>query len=199
MPGIWIAPSVKDACTPRGGRGDSDARRLSPKCSKRAHAYAGGGDPSPRHDQFLGTRVGEASNPGPAPLGPWDPDPAFTSQFATFGEGCVIFVYHGLRDRGGSPTLSFRAAAPLGGTAAAFRVLREGHLFCGLTTGQAYVCAGARPVLPHWGGPTNSTSATPVPKRLLSEYAWPHQDLPGRRETQSGRVNLGHMPTWRVG
>ena len=135
--GIWTAPSAKDACTPRGGRGDLDSRRPNPECSKRAHACAEESDHSPRHDQFLGIRVGEASNPGPAPLGPWEPDPAFTSQFATFGEGWVVFVYNGLHDRDGSPTLSFKAAAPLGGRAATFRVLGEGHLFCGLATGQA--------------------------------------------------------------
>ena len=96
--------------------------------------------------------MGEASNPGPVPLDPWDLDPAFSSLFAIFGEGWVVFVFQGLHDRGGSPTLSFRAVAPLGGRAATFRVLGEDHLFSGLVAGQAYVCAEARPVLPHWEG-----------------------------------------------
>ena len=147
-----IAPSVEGAHTPWSGRAENIARGSSPRCSKRAHACAEDGDPGPRHGRFLGTRAGEASNPGPAPLDPWDPDPAFTSLFATFGEGWVVFVFQGLHDRGGSPTLSFKAVAPLGGRVATFRVLGGDNLFSGLLAGQAYFCAEARPVLPHWEG-----------------------------------------------
>ena len=175
-PRSWIAPSVKGARTPWSGRGESIARGSSPRCSKRAHACAEDGDPSPRHDRFLGTRVGEASNPGHAPL---DPCPAFNSLFATFGEGWVAFVFQGLHDRGGSPTLSFKAVAPLGGRAATFRVLGEDHLFSSLLAGQAYVCAEARPVFPHWEGahefhvghPGSRTAAVGV-RMAPSGLAW---------------------------
>ena len=194
-----LAPSVEGARAPWNGREECIARGSSRGCSKRARACVGNGDPGPRHDRFLGTRVGEASNPGPVPLDPWDLDPAFSSLFAIFGEGWVVFVFQGLHDRGGSPTLSFRAVAPLGGRAATFRVLGEDHFFSGLIAGQAYVCAEARPVLPHWEGAHEFTSVTPDFERPSSEYAWPLRDLPGQRATLSGKVGRGHTPTWRVG
>merc|ERR1711906_30518 len=83
---------------------------------------------NPRRDRFLGVRVGEASNPGPGPLGPWEPDPAFTSRFATFGEGWVAFVYLGVPSRRQGSDLSFEAGAPRGDRVATFRVLGDGHL-----------------------------------------------------------------------
>ena len=120
---VCVAPSASEARGPREGRGDLDTCRAGPQRVERAHTRAEENDRTPRHDRFLGIRVGEASNPGPAPLGPWEPDPAFTSRFATFGEGWVVFVYLGVHDRDGSPSLSFRAGAPLGGKVATFHVL----------------------------------------------------------------------------
>ena len=142
---------------------------------------------------------GGASNLGPAPLGPWEPDPAFTSQFATFGEGWVVIVFLGLHDRDGSPTLSFRAAAPLGGRVATFRVLAQGQFFCGLATGRAYVCAEARPVLPHCEGAHEFHVGHPGSQTAVINIRLAPSDLTGRRETLSSGVSLGHTPTWRVG
>ena len=96
--------------------------------------------------------MGEASNPGPGPLGPWEPDPAFTTRFATFGEGWVAFVYLGVPSQREGSDLSFEAGAPRGDRVATFRVLGDGHLFQGLNLGHAYVCAEARPILPNWEG-----------------------------------------------
>ena len=129
----------------------------------------------------------EASNPGPAPLGPWEPDPAFTSQFATFGEGWVALIYLGVLDRDETPPFSFRAGAPLGGRVATFHVLGEGHLFCGLTTGRAYVCAEARPIMPNWEGAhefhvghPGSQAAVVSIRMAPSGLAWTTED-PGRQ------------------
>ena len=155
----------------------------TPSVIERAHTCAEENDRTPRHDMFLGIRVGEASNPGPAPLGPWEPDPAFTSQFATFGEGWVAFVYLGVLDRDGSPSLSFKAGAPLGSKVATFHVLGERHLFCGLITGRAYVCAEARPVMPNWEGahefhvghPGSQTAVVSI-RMAPSGLAWSTED-----------------------
>ena len=143
---LWVV----GARTPLGKREKGIAPGPSRVFSKRAHGCGKNGDPRPSHDRFQSTRVGDASNPGPTPLGPWDPDPDHTSRFAIFGEGWVAFVFKGLHGHGGGPPLSFCAAAPLGGRAATLRVMGEGHLFNGLVVGQAYVCAEARPVLPRW-------------------------------------------------
>lgn len=84
-----------------------------PSCGASKRARGGGeyGDPHPNHDRFQSTRVGEASNPGPTALGPWDPDPDHTSRFAIFGGGWVVFVFKGLQNQSGGPLPSFRAMA----------------------------------------------------------------------------------------
>ena len=143
---------VVGARHPLGNREKGVAPGPSRGFSKRARGCGKNGDPRPNHDRFQGTRVGEAPNPRPTPLAPWDPDPDHTSRFAIFGEGWVVFVLKGLHGQGGGPPPSFRAVAPLGGRAATFHIMGEGHLFNGLVVGQAYACAEAKPVLPHWEG-----------------------------------------------
>ena len=109
---VCVTPSASEPHAPKGRRGDLDPCRPGPECVERAHSCAEENDRTPRHDKFLGIKVGEASNPGAAPLCPWEPDPAFTSQFANFGEGWVALVYLGELDRDGSPSLSFKTGAP---------------------------------------------------------------------------------------
>ena len=79
-------------------------------------------------------------------LPPWQPDPEYTSNFAVFGEGCVVFVFLGHIEGGGSMP-SFRAEAPRWDRLATF-VAGDRDVFSDLREGQAYVCAEAKPVLP---------------------------------------------------
>ena len=83
----------------------------------------------PDHDRFHATGVGEASNPGPAILPPWDSDPEHTSRFAVFGEGWVVFVFEGPMVHIKAKLYAFRANAPLGGRFATFNVVGEARLF----------------------------------------------------------------------
>lgn len=104
-------------------------------------------DVGPSHAWLRGFRIGEAANPGPTMvLPPWQPEPEYTSNFAVFGEGCVVFVFLGPVEGGGSMP-SFRARAPSGDRLATFFAGGR-DVFSDLRKGQAYVCAEARPVLP---------------------------------------------------
>ena len=167
--GTWTAPSVEGALSLGIGRGVSAARGPGPRCSERARACEGG-ELGPRHDQFLGTRVGEASNPGPAPFGPWDPDPAFTSQFATCGEGWVVFFGGDARPRREfNPFLQGRG--PLGWQRDDFPRLRGEQLFLRLNCGAGLrLCRGKTGPAP-LGGPGSQTALVGV-RMAPSGLAW---------------------------
>ena len=69
-------------------------------------------------------------------LPPWPPDPEYTSNFAVFGEGWVVFVFPGPIEGGGSMP-SFRARAPSGDRLATFFIAGDRDVFSDLREGQA--------------------------------------------------------------
>ena len=144
----------------------------TPKCAEHQRVR-------PDHDRFHATRAGEASNPGPAILPPWDPDPEYTSRFGVFGKGWVALVFEKPLAHIEAELYAFRIKGPLGGRFATFNVVKEAHLFRGLIKVEAYVCADAKPVQPHWEGaheflagqPGSTTVVVPV-QMAPSGLAW---------------------------
>ena len=141
----------------------------------------GGGSPRPcgNYDRFHAVKVGEAKNPGPLSLAPWDPDPKHTSRFAIFGEGWVVFIFKGPIKAVGPNHFAFLANAPLGEKVATSHVVGESHLYQPMAKGSAYICAEARPIQPQREGThefqighPGSRSATVQVQVAPSGLAW---------------------------
>ena len=104
----------------------------------------------PSHSRLKGVRVGDASNPGPTMvLPPRQPDPDYVHlQFHRVRGRLDRFRYprahRGLR----GPCSPSRLGLPSGGRLATLFIVGNRHIFSGFQEGQAYVCAGARPILP---------------------------------------------------
>ena len=79
--------------------------------------------------------------------------------------------------------------ASLGGRPATFIFLVENRMFLGFVRGQAYVCAGARPILPHWEeahefhvGHSGSRTAVVKVRMAPPGLAWRTGDPKGEEE-----------------